>query len=166
MLNAGSIGIEIVHPGFIDTPDGRQYQPYPQAQIDALIPLIQDIVKRHQIRPERILGHSDVLPQYKQDPGPTFPWKMLADRGIIPWPDATRVEQQRQVFEQLLPDVAWFQRSLATHGFAVPQTGELDEPTRNVISAFQMKYRPARYDGIPDAETAALLQVLITPVVR
>ena len=164
MLNAGSIGIEIVHPGFRTRPDGtREYLPFPQAQIDALIPLVQDIVKRHAIRPERVVGHSDVLPQQKQDPGPTFPWQRLADLGLIAWPDAARVAAERPRFEAQLPDVAWFQKGLAMHGFVVPQNDQLDEATRNVVSAFQMKYRPARYDGTPDAETAALLQVLITP---
>ncbi len=166
MLNASSIGIEIVHPGFKETPQGRVYQPFPQAQIDALIPLVKDIVARHQIRPERIVGHSDVLPQYKQDPGPTFPWRRLADEGLIPWPDAARVAVQRLVFEASPPDVAWYQRALAAHGFAVPASGTLDEATRNVIAAFQMRFRPARYDGTPDAETAALLHVLITPEPR
>jgi N-acetylmuramoyl-L-alanine amidase len=164
MLNAGSIGIEIVHPGFRLKPDGtREYLPFPAAQIDALIPLVKDIVKRHGIRPERIVGHSDVLPQHKQDPGPTFPWKRLADEGLIPWPDAGRVAAQRVLYELKLPEVQWFQDMLAKHGFAVPRHGTLDEETRNVIAAFQMRFRPARYDGTPDAETAAILHVLVTP---
>jgi len=166
MLNASSIGIEIVHPGFRDTPQGRVYLPFPQAQIDALVPLVKDIVARHRIRPDRILGHSDVQPQHKQDPGPAFPWKRLADEGLIPWPDAARVELERARFELQLPDVAWFQTGLAAHGFDVPQTGALDAATRRVLGAFQMKYRPARHDGVPDAETAALLQVLLTPQLR
>ena len=163
MINAASIGIEIVHPGFVDLPQGRLWAPYADAQMDALVPLVQDIVKRHAILPERVLGHSDVAPQRKVDPGPRFPWKRLADAGLIVWPDAARVAEQRKVYEQVLPDVAWFQVSLAAHGFAVPQSGQLDEATRKVIAAFQMKYRPALFDGTPDAETAALLQVLITP---
>lgn len=163
MLNAGSIGIEIVHPGFRDTPAGRVYAPFPPEQIEVLIPLVKDIVKRHGIRPERIVGHSDVLPQHKQDPGPTFPWKRLADEGLIPWPDAGRVQAHRARFEAALPDVAWFQRALKAHGFEVPQHGELDAATRNVLSAFQMRFRPERYDGVPDAHTAALLHVLTTP---
>lgn len=163
MLNASSIGIEIVHPGLIDTPEGKRYAPFRADQIDVLLPLIQDIVTRHQIRPERIVGHSDVLPMRKQDPGPTFPWKRLADAGLIHWPDAAQVATQRAIFELLPPEVAWFQKALATHGFDLPVTGTLDEPTRAALSAFQMKYRPARYDGQPDAETAALLQVLNAP---
>ena len=164
MLNASSIGIEIVHPGFRLKPDGtREYLPFPPAQIEALIPLVKDIVKRHGIRPERVVGHSDVLPQRKEDPGPMFPWKRLADEGLIAWPDAERVAAQRAAFEQQLPDLPWFQDMLARHGFAVPRHGTLVEETRRVISAFQMRFRPARYDGMPDAETAAILQVLVSP---
>jgi N-acetylmuramoyl-L-alanine amidase len=164
MLNAGSIGIEIVHPGFRLRPDGtREYLPFPAAQIDALLPLVKDIVKRHGIRPERIVGHSDVLPQYKEDPGPTFPWRRLADEGLIPWPDAQRVAAQRVVFEAALPDVTWFQQMLTRHGFAPLGSGVLDEETQRTVSAFQMRFRPAKYDGTPDAETAAILHVLVTP---
>ena len=164
MLNAASIGIEIVHPGFRLRPDGtREYLPFPAAQIDALLPLIKDIVHRHGIRPERIVGHSEVLPQTKEDPGPMFPWRRLADEGLIAWPDAQRVAAQRAVFEQSLPDVAWFQQMLTRHGFAPLTSGVLDEATRRTIAAFQMRFRPARYDGTPDAETAALLHVLVLP---
>ena len=164
MLNANSVGIEIVHPGFRARPDGsREYLPFPKAQIDALIPLVKDIVKRHAIRPERILGHAEVLPQYKEDPGPTFPWKRLADEGIGTWPDAARVAAQRAVFAAALPDVAWFQEAMAKHGYFVPRSGVLDETTQRVISSFQMRYRPANFDGQPDAETAALVHVLTTP---
>jgi N-acetylmuramoyl-L-alanine amidase len=163
MLNASSIGIEIVHPGFRETPQGREYLPFPQAQIDALIPLVKDIVARHQIRPERILGHAEVLPEYKQDPGPTFPWRRLADEGIVPWPDAARVAAQRRVFDAQPPGIDWFQKALAQHGYRVPQSGVHDAATRDVISVFQMRYRPADHRGEPDAETAALLHVLVTP---
>lgn len=164
MLNASSIGIEIVHPGFRATPTGeREYLPFPKAQIDALIPLIRDIVRRHEIRPDRILGHAEVAAQSKEDPGPTFPWKRLADEGIVPWPDAARVAEQRAVFEASLPGPAWFQAALARHGYPLAMTGVLDEPTRRALASFQMRYRPANHDGMPDAETAALVHVLITP---
>lgn len=164
MLNASSIGIEIVNPGLVTAPDGRKvFAPYPPEQIDALLVLVKDIVRRHQIAPERILGHSDIAPQRKIDPGAAFPWKRLADEGLIPWPDVQRVDAQKASYQTQLPDVAWFQKSLAALGFKVPASGELDAPTRKVIAAFQMKYRPARFDGQPDAETAAMLQVLITP---
>lgn len=167
LLNASSIGIEIVHPGFRLGPDGgRIYLPFPQAQIDALIPLVKDIVARHEIRPDRILGHGEVSPQFKQDPGPTFPWKLFSELGITPpWPDAARVAAQRAVYEAApggtgLPDVPWFQEMLAQHGYAIEKTGQLDAQTRNVLMNFQMRYRPARHDGLPDAESAAILWVL------
>lgn len=164
MLNASSIGIEIVNPGLVAGPEGRKvFAPYPPQQIDALVALVKDIVRRHQIQPARILGHSDIAPQRKTDPGAAFPWKRLADEGLIPWPDAQRVDAQKAGYQSQLPDIAWFQQSLATLGFKVPATGVLDGATRKVIAAFQMKYRPSRYDGEPDAETAAMLQVLNTP---
>jgi N-acetylmuramoyl-L-alanine amidase len=163
LLNPSSIGIEIVNPGFTEGPNGRIWYPFPQAQMDVLIPLLKQIVARHNIPPENILGHSDIAPLRKQDPGPMFPWYQLAQAGLIIWPDATRVAEVRPGFEQQLPDVAWFQKKLAAHGYAVPKSGELDQDTRTVLGAFQMKYRPANIDGTPDAETAALLDVLTTP---
>ena len=162
-LNNSSIGIEIVNPGYSDTPEGRIWYPYPPAQIDQLILLLRQIVARHDIKPENILGHSDIAPQRKIDPGPMFPWERLAAAGLIPWPDANRVAGRRAVYEQGVPQPAWFQQQLALHGYAVPQTGEFDLATRNVIIAFQMKYRRSNFDGVADAETAAILDVLTTP---
>ncbi|GJJ02402.1 protein AmpDh2 [Duganella rhizosphaerae] len=163
-LNSASIGIEIVNPGFVETPQGRVYAPFPQAQIDQLILLLKQIVARHDIKPENILGHNDIAPQRKQDPGPKFPWKQLADAGLVAWPEASRVAARLPGFQEQLPDVAWFQRKLAQHGYAVPQTGELDQATRNVMVVFQSKYRQSLYDGVPDAETAAILDVLTSPL--
>lgn len=163
-LNASSIGIEIVNQGYIDTPEGRVWFDYPKEQIDVVIALVKKIVTQHGIKPDHILGHSDIAPQRKTDPGPRFPWKRLADEGLIVWPDAAQVAQKQRAYEQQLPNIEWFQKKLAQHGFAVPLNAELDEATRNVLSAFQMKYRPARFDGMPDAETAALLEVLTSAV--
>ncbi|MTV38541.1 N-acetylmuramoyl-L-alanine amidase [Duganella radicis] len=163
-LNSASIGIEIVNPGFKETAQGRVYAPFSQAQIDQLILLLKDIVKRHNIPMGNILGHNDIAPQRKQDPGPAFPWKQLADAGLIPWPEPSRVAARLPGLQEQLPDVFWFQRKLAEIGYAVPQNGELDQATRNVISVFQTKYRPSLFDGTPDAETAAMMDVLTTPV--
>ena len=165
LLNAASIGIEIVHPGFKLGPDKQRiYQPFPQAQIDALIPLVKDIVARHQIRPDRVLGHGEVTPAYKEDPGPTFPWKQFADLGITPpWPDAARVAAQQTLFETQLPDAAWFQAALQQWGYVIERSGSWDEPSRRVLMNFQMRYRPGNYSGQPDAESAALLWVLNNP---
>ena len=159
-LNYASIGIEIVNHGYTDTPQGRTWAPFPQEQIEALIPLIREIVTRHQIAPDHVLGHSDIAPQRKQDPGPMFPWKRLAAEGLSIWPDEKEVAALRSGYEKKLPDVAWFQHHLASFGYKVPQNAQLDEETRNVISAFQMRFRPARIDGTPDAETASILEVL------
>ena len=165
-LNSGSIGIEIVGLGFKDTPQGRVWYPFPTGQIDKLIPLVQGIVKRHEIPPERVLGHSDIAPQRKQDPGPLFPWKRLADAGLVVWPDEQEAARRQPAFEASLPDAAWFQKKLEDFGYAVPRTGQLDDATRNVVSAFQMKYRNTKFDGAPDAQTAALLDVLTDPPVK
>ena len=162
-LNNSSIGIEIVNAGWKDTPTGRVYAPFPQVQVDALIPLVKDIVQRHGIAPENVLGHSDIAPLRKQDPGPQFPWQRLAQEGLVLWPDAARVAAVRPAFDALLPDVAWFQRKLAMHGFGIVQSGVYDEATRTTLAAFQMKYRPRDIAGNPDAETASLLEVLTTP---
>lgn len=159
-LNPMSIGIEIVNPGYTDTPAGRVWHAYSQPQMEQLIALLKQIVARYQVAPENILGHSDVAPQRKSDPGPLFPWKQLADAGLVTWPNAGKVASQRILYEGQVPDVNWFQHRLGVHGFAVPHTGVLDEATRNVMIAFQMKYRQAKFDGEPDAETAAILDVL------
>lgn len=163
-LNASSIGIELVNPGYRDTPEGRVYFPYPPEQIALLIDLLRQIVARHQVDPERILGHNEIAPQRKSDPGPLFPWQRLAQAGLIRWPDPVLVAQRRPAFEQQLPDPAWFRDRLAQHGYALSScSGEWDEAARQALVSFQMKYRPARFDGIPDAETAALLDVLTNP---
>jgi N-acetylmuramoyl-L-alanine amidase len=165
LLNASSIGIEIVHPGRRRGPDGTEvYVPFSPDQIDALIPLVKDIVARHQIRPDRILGHGEVTPSYKEDPGPTFPWRLFSELGITPpWPDADRVAAARAVYEIELPDALWFQERAAQHGFQIERTGQFDEQTRRVLMNFQMRYRPENYSGQADAETAALLAVLTAP---
>jgi N-acetylmuramoyl-L-alanine amidase len=162
-LNYNSIGIEIVNLGFKETPAGRLWFPYTPEQVDNIVHLVRQIVKRHQILPENVIGHSDIAPQRKTDPGPLFPWKRLADEGLILWPDAGRVAVRQAEFTMALPDARWFQQKLALHGFQVPQTGLFDKETMNVISVLQMKYRPARFDGMADAETAAILDVLTTP---
>lgn len=157
-LNLTSIGIEIVNAGWVDAPGGRIWAPFPEKQIDTLIPLVKDIMARNHIRPENVLGHSDVAPQRKQDPGVLFPWKRLAAEGIVPWPDETTVAAKRVQYENALPDIAWFQRKLAALGYVVPEDGLASSGTSNVLIAFQTRYRPANIDGVPDAETAALLE--------
>jgi N-acetylmuramoyl-L-alanine amidase len=166
-LNASSIGIEIVNLGGTRQADGSKvYAPFPPEQMDAVLALCQDIVRRHAIRPDHVLGHSDIAPQRKDDPGPLFPWQRFAQAGLIRWPEAQKVAAAQPAFEATLPAVAWFQAELSRFGYAVPSHGQLDEPTRKVLAAFQMRYRPSRYDGSPDAETAAMLQVLNTAAAK
>jgi N-acetylmuramoyl-L-alanine amidase len=159
-LNASSIGIEIVNAGWHDTPAGRGWAPYPPAQVDAVVALVKDIVRRHHIAPSRVVGHSDIAPSRKQDPGPLFPWARLAAEGLVTWPDAQVAARVRPGFEAQLPPLAWFQQRLAQVGYAVPQDGQGEADTRLVLQAFQMKYRPADIGGQADAETAALLEAL------
>ena len=159
-LNSSSIGVEIVNPGFKDTPTGRLWYPYSEAQTQALIVLLKDICQRNGINPRNIIGHSDIAPLRKLDPGPLFPWKRLAAEGLGIWPNEQAVTRQQAQFEVQLPTISWFQSQLARAGYPTPQTGELDVATRHVIAAFQMHFRPTRFDGKPDAQTAAILQVL------
>ena len=165
-LNSSSIGIEMVNQGYTDTPEGRVWQPWSEQQIEALVLLLKDIMQRHGLKPESIVGHSDIAPQRKVDPGPAFPWERLAQEGLIHWPESEAVAAHLAVFTEHLPSIDWFQQQLAQVGYGVPEHGELDDVTRNVIAAFQMKYRPDLYDGEPDAQTAAMLLALTTQMSR
>lgn len=156
-LNAASIGIEIVNSG----PTDQGWQPYSPAQINTLITLLRDIVARHQIHARNIVGHSDIAPQRKQDPGPAFPWKQLADAGLGRWYDEAQAQRLTEQYRRRpLPSILVIQEKLRRAGYPVPATGVLDRVTERVISAFQMRYRPARHDGKPDAETLAILDSL------
>ncbi|MBD1552959.1 N-acetylmuramoyl-L-alanine amidase [Pseudomonas typographi] len=161
-LNSSSLGIEIVNPGYQDTPNGRVWYPYSEAQVQSLLVLLKDIAGRYRIDPRNFIGHSDIAPLRKQDPGPLFPWKRLAQAGFGVWPDETAVAQQKARFDINPPSITWYQEQLARAGYATPQTGVLDVSTQRVLAAFQMHFRPQRFDGVPDAQTAALLQVLGT----
>jgi N-acetylmuramoyl-L-alanine amidase len=148
-INARSIGIELVNPGH-----EFGYRDFPEPQIVALIELAQGIVKRHAIPPKRVLGHSDVAPKRKIDPGEKFPWPRLAAAGIGVWPKHPKLDISRSV---QVPEI---QRDLAAIGYECPATGVLDEDTRAAIAAFQRHFRPSQVSGIPDGETAALAALL------
>lgn len=156
-MNSASIGIEIVNAGG----SGQVWAPYSEAQIETLRLLLADIVERHQIKPHNIVGHSDIAPQRKVDPGPLFPWKKLAEAGLGRWYDEELAARYRAEFERGgLPGVRWVQDQLKRLGYDAPGNGMLDKATKNVVRAFQMHYRPRLYDGIPDAETLAILKSL------
>lgn len=160
-LNASSIGIEIVHPGYRDTAEGRLWYPWNEEQIQQLIVLLKDILQRHQLPPERVIGHSDAAPQRKLDPGPLFPWQRLADAGVAIWPEAAKVAHYQSELNGKIPSVAWFDMALTRFGYNLAGATEQPEIRRNVLAAFQMRFRPARYDGQPDAHTAAILAALV-----
>jgi N-acetylmuramoyl-L-alanine amidase len=151
-INGASIGIELVNPGH-----EFGYRPFPEAQMAALELLAQEILRRHKVPPRHVLGHSDVAPQRKQDPGELFDWARLHRDGIGLWPDfSTRA---------LVPEAtAAFQVALAAIGYACPQTGALDAETQAVVTAFQRHFRPARCDGAADAETRQRIAVLAKAV--
>lgn len=157
-MNSGSIGIEIVNHGN----ESGQWDPYTPEQISILAQLLQDIVTRHQIKPHNIVGHSDIAPQRKVDPGPLFPWEQLAKEGLGRWYDPLLVAKYQQDFSQHgFPNTLWLQQSLERLGYTIPTTGKLDKATRNVVAAFQMHYRPANYKGDTDAQTLAIIKALL-----
>jgi N-acetylmuramoyl-L-alanine amidase len=161
-LNAASIGIENVNVGPIDTRQGRTWAPYPPAQVDAIVKLAQDIVTRYKIPPTRVVGHSDIAPQRKIDPGPAFPWRTLYDNGIGAWPDDATVAQHLAGRDpKSLVDVAALQQKLHRYGYEVATDGVLDDKTRKVIAAFQMHFRATDYAGNPDAQTDAIASALL-----
>ncbi|WP_404980431.1 N-acetylmuramoyl-L-alanine amidase [Caballeronia sp. LZ019] len=161
-LNASSIGIENVNLGPVDTPSGRGWQPYPPAQIDALVKLSRDIVERYRIPPTRVVGHSDIAPQRKIDPGPLFPWRTLYDAGIGAWPDESTVAAHLAGRDPKAPaDVRALQEKLRRYGYDIAADGEFDERTRRVFSAFQMHFRPSDYAGDADAQSDAIAQALL-----
>jgi len=160
-LNASSIGIEIVHPGYRDTAEGRLWYPWNPQQIEQLIPLLQDILQRHNLAPERVIGHSDIAPQRKLDPGPLFPWQQLAEAGVAIWPDPAQVTQYEYLLAGQTPSLVWFETTLQRFGYSVAGKPGQTDALRNVIAAFQMRFRPARHDGQADAQTAAILAALV-----
>jgi N-acetylmuramoyl-L-alanine amidase len=142
-INARSIGIEIVNPGH-----EFGYRSFPDVQIEAAIELAQDIFARHPIPPERVLGHSDVAPARKWDPGELFPWGALSLAGIGLWPQ-TRKTQLKVPFADGL------------RAFGYGMKPEIDVPEKTVIEAFQRHWRPSRIDGVADRECEAILAALL-----
>jgi len=157
-LNSASIGIEMVNRG---NRDGT-WQPYAPRQVDAVVGLVAELVRKYHVRPDHVVGHSDIAPLRKVDPGPLFPWKRLADAGLSEWPDEALVANKRAAYEVTRPDAEWFQQRLTCVGYSVERTGAFDEQTRRVLSAFQMHFRPVDFSGTPDAQTAAILDALVT----
>jgi len=158
-INSRSIGIEIVNPGH-----EFGYADFPLRQVAAVISLCKSILTRHgPIAPDRVLAHSDVAPERKQDPGEKFPWALLADSGIGHWvrPARLGVEGSRLMPGDYGEAVRRLQRSLKSYGYGVEENGSYDELTRAVVVAFQRHFRPARVDGVADASTILTLRALL-----
>jgi len=135
-INSISIGVEIVNGGHdFGLPD------YPQTQIDAVISLTNEIMKRHDVPAHRVVGHSDIAPGRKQDPGEKFPWRQLAEAGCSIWTAGS-----------------------AAHGDAIKQLAKMGygfaAGEAATIEAFQRRFRPGLVDGQLDAETAGLIATI------
>ncbi len=147
-INARSIGVEIVNPGH-----EFGYRSFPDAQIEAVIALALDIFTSHCIPKERVLGHSDVAPGRKLDPGELFPWERLALAGIGLWP---RSRKNRLTVP--------FADGLRAFGYGLRP--DVDAADETVIAAFQRHFRPGRIDGVADTECRTILAALLTHLDR
>ena len=146
-LNFVSLGVEIVNPGH-----EWGYRPFPEAQMAAVEALCRDILSRHPIPPDRIVGHSDIAPDRKSDPGELFDWPRLARAGIGLWPPPDPELQRRRGRGVGVVERAAALADLARIGYCV--TPGAEQPA---IAAFQRRFRPERWDGLLDGETAARL---------
>jgi N-acetylmuramoyl-L-alanine amidase len=157
-INSCSIGIEIANPGH-----EHGYPDFPRRQIAAVTTLCRSIQKRYVIAPERVLGHSDVAPKRKQDPGEKFPWQTLHQSGVGQWVRPIPILDGGRVLT--LTDsgeaIREIQRLLAEYGYGIAVTGHYDATTRDVVAAFQRHFRPGRVDGIVDQSTCKTLIELL-----
>jgi N-acetylmuramoyl-L-alanine amidase len=142
-LNTTSIGVEIVNL------HGDRHD-YPEVQMAALVELCHGIIARHPaIVPRNVVGHSDIAPKRKIDPGLRFPWAKLAAHGVGLWP--------RSGAGPVGDDV-----QLALQRFGYPPAADIT--TADIVATFQRRFRPAKVDGIADSETRALLADLLDQV--
>jgi N-acetylmuramoyl-L-alanine amidase len=142
-VNSASVGIELVNPGH-----EFGYRPFPEAQMGALIPLVADIVARHGITRGNIVGHSDIAPARKTDPGELFDWERLAAlRLALPRP-------YKHLIDPHWTDSGFF-LALERFGYDVADASA-------AVRAFQRRYRPENIDGVIDGQTRAILLSLLT----
>jgi len=175
-LNNVSVGIEIVNETYChraknmaqaDTADWPSeticfYPDYPETQMALVIDLVNGILSRHpEVKPTHVIGHSDIAPQRKIDPGPRFPWERLHELGIGAWYDDETVIRYWEQFNVQMPSVLQMQEALHVYGYKIERSGELDEQTRNVLRAFQHHFLPYRVSKEFTVETAAVLYALV-----
>ena len=149
-VNNSSIGVEIVNLGafhegvnikpigWIKSLDQQLWQPFLKIQIDTVISLTQKLIKQYNIPQRNIVGHMDVAPYRKIDPGYAFPWKKLSQHGVGAWPDMHKpiigIEYPRE------PSVSWMAKHLGLYGYDVSEVSILDAATQRVFKAFQMHF--------------------------
>ncbi len=155
-INAASIGVELVNPGH-----EFGYRAFPDAQIDALIELMDDIRSRWTVPESRILGHSDVAPARKQDPGELFPWKRLAQAGHGVWVEPNGAPGAPLAEGDEGAGVFAMQAGLTRIGYDCALSGTFDAQTTTVVRAFQRHWLQTRVDGIADGETRARLVAVL-----
>lgn len=161
-INSHSIGIEIQNPGH-----QHGYPDFPAAQMKAVLKLGKDIARRHRIKPERVLAHSDIAPERKIDPGEKFAWGMLARAGLGLWVRPSPVvandaglgsqDAPKTAPKGVAERVRQCQRLLSAYGYGVVETGVLDKQTEMALRAFQLHFRPRRVDGRLDLSTERTL---------
>lgn len=161
-INSLSIGIEIANAGH---PGGLPE--FPDAQIEAVIELCRDCGQRWAIAPERVLGHSDVAPVRKVDPGEKFPWARLAAAGIGHWVEPTPITGGR-FFQKgdVGQPIEALQSMLSLYGYDTEITGEFSSKLEGEVQAFQRHFRQERVDGIADFSTIDTLHRLLSSLPR
>lgn len=158
-INSHSIGIEIHNPGH-----EHGYSDFPDAQIDAVIRLGLDICERRGIPRHRVLGHSDVAPRRKDDPGEKFPWDRLAAHKLGHWqkPAPLTTEGDDAFIEGDAGEpVEEIQSLFSIYGYGIEISGTFDAQTKAVVAAFQRHFRPEKVDGVVDPSTIATLRRLL-----
>jgi N-acetylmuramoyl-L-alanine amidase len=175
-LNDQSIGIELVNQTYChqnrfsgdETTDTGEptrlcfYPDFAESQIDILVELLHGILERHpDIKATNIIGHADIAPSRKIDPGPRFPWQRLYQVGIGAWFDDTTVIRYWEQFVTTPLPLQNVQRALRAYGYDVEATGETDTQTHDALRAFQMHFRPFAVTGDPSPASDAILFALI-----
>ena len=161
-VNSMSIGIEIANAGH---PGGLPE--FPDAQVQAVIELCRDCGQRWAIAPERVLGHSDVAPVRKVDPGEKFPWARLAAAGVGHWVEPAPITGGR-FFQKgdVGQPIEALQSMLSLYGYATEIDGEFSVKLEGDVEAFQRHFRQDRVDGIADFSTIDTLHRLLQALPR